>query len=130
MIDPNDPPRWWTVEEANNALPRVTEAVTRAQTAVAGVGGRAAALSTVSTGNGHAHPAGEEAGAFHEVVAELEGDGIVLRDVRQGLVDFPAQGPNGRGYWLCWIVGEPEVAWWHWPEDGFAGRTPITQPPT
>ena len=130
MIDPNDPPRWWTVEEANNALPRVTEAVTRAQTAVAGVGGRAAALSTVSTGNGHAHPAGEEAGAFHEVVAELEEDGIVLRDVRQGLVDFPAQGPNDRGYWLCWIVGEPEVAWWHWPEDGFAGRTPITQLPT
>jgi hypothetical protein len=130
LIDPNNPPRWWTAEEANEVLPRVTEAVTRAQEAVAGIGGRAAALSTMSSGNGHAQPAREEAGAFHEVVVELELEGIVLRDVRQGLVDFPAEGPNGRGYWLCWLVGEPEVAWWHWPEDGFAGRTPIAQPPS
>lgn len=110
-------------------LPRVAEAVQRAQAAAAGLGERSAALSTASSGNGHAAPAGEEVGAFHEVVVELELEGIVLRDVRQGLVDFPAQGPNGRGYWLCWLAGEPEVAWWHWPEDGFAGRTPISQPP-
>ena len=129
MIDPDDPPRWWTVAEANAVLPRVTEAVTRAQAAAAGIGGRAAALSATSPGNGHARPAGEEAAAFHDVVLELEEEGIVLRDVRQGLVDFPAQASNGRGYWLCWIVGEPEVAWWHWPEDGFAGRTPIVNPP-
>ena len=130
MIDPNDPPRWWTLAEANDALPRVTDAVSRARAAVAGIGGRAAALAESSPGNGHAKPAGEEASAFHEVVAELEADGIVLRDIRQGLVDFPAQAPNGRGYWLCWIVGEPAVEWWHWPEDGFAGRTPINEPPT
>lgn len=115
--------------EANEALPRVAEAVERAQAAVAGIGGRAAALSESSSGNGHAKPAGEEANRFHDVVAELEADGIVLRDIRQGLVDFPAQASSGRGYWLCWIVGESEVAWWHWPEDGFAGRTPISEPP-
>lgn len=129
MIDPNDPPRWWTVEEANAALAQVTDAVQRAQAAAAGIGGRSAALATAAPSNGHAHPVGEEASAFHDVVAELEGDGIVLRDVRQGLVDFPARAPNGRGYWLCWLLGEPEVAWWHWPEDGFAGRTPLSQPP-
>ena len=66
---------------------------------------------------------------FHAAVAELEAEGIVLRDVRQGLVDFPARAASGRGYWLCWLVGEPEVAWWHWPEDGFAGRTPLSTPP-
>ncbi len=110
MIDPEDPPRWWTVDEANAALPRVTEVVEAA------------------TGNGHAKR-GDEVTAFHAAVAELEADGIVLRDVRQGLVDFPARAPSGRGYWLCWLVGEPEVAWWHWPEDGFAGRTPLDDPP-
>ncbi len=62
-------------------------------------------------------------------MTELETEGIVLRDVLQGLVDFPARAANGRGYWLCWLVGEPEVAWWHWPEDGFAGRTPLSTPP-
>ena len=111
-------------------LPRVTDAVARAQQAASDIGGRAAVLSTMSTGNGHAYPAGEEAGAFHEVVVELELEGIVLRDVRQGLADFPAKAQSGRGYWLCWLVGEPEVAWWHWPEDGFAGRRPITRPPS
>lgn len=117
------------MEEANEALPRVTDAVARAQAAAAGIGERAEGLSTTSSGNGHARPAGGEAAAFHDVVLELEAEGIVLRDVRQGLVDFPAAAPNGRGYWLCWVVGEPQVAWWHWPEDGFVGRTPITQPP-
>jgi hypothetical protein len=130
MIDPNDPPRVWTVAEADAVLPRVAETVERAQAAVAGIGGRAAALSTVATGNGHAQPAGGEAGAFHDVVVELEDEGIVLRDVRQGLVDFPARSPSGRGYWLCWLLGEPAVEWWHWPEDGFAGRTPLAEPPT
>lgn len=129
MIDPNDPPRVWTVEEADAVLPHVAEIVERAQAAAAGIGGRAAAVSTVSTGNGHAPPVGEEARAFHDVVLELEGEGIVLRDVGQGLVDFPARSPSGRGYWLCWIVGEANVAWWHWPEDGFAGRTPLAEPP-
>ena len=76
------------------------------------------------SGNGH-----RTVSTFEEVVTELEADGIVLRDVAQGLVDFPARAPAGRGYWLCWLVGEPEVAWWHWPEDGFAGRRPLSEPP-
>ena len=129
MIDPNDPPRWWTVAEANEALPRVSEVVERAQSAASDIGQRAAALSSTATGNGHAPPVDEEVGEFHDAVVALEAEGIVLRDVRTGLVDFPAQASSGRGYWLCWIVGEPEVAWWHWPEDGFAGRTPLSQPP-
>jgi hypothetical protein len=53
----------------------------------------------------------------------------VVRDLERGLVDFPARSPSGRDYWLCWVVGEPEVAWWHWPEAGFAGRTPLGDPP-
>ena len=113
MIDPDHPPRWWTVPEANAALARVAEAIERAKGAV-----------TAMSGNGHG-----TATTFRDVVAELELDGIVLRDLSQGLVDFPAQAPNGRGYWLCWLVGEPDVAWWHWPEDGFAGRRPLTEPP-
>jgi hypothetical protein len=111
VIDPDHPPRWWTVEEANAALARVAEAVERA---------RVAAIAPA--GNGHA-------GAFERAISALEADGIVLRDPERGLVDFPARAPNGRGYWLCWLIDEPAVEWWHWPEDGFPGRTPLTQPP-
>ena len=59
----------------------------------------------------------------------LAAEGIVLRDAERGLVDFPAVAPDGRRYWLCWLVGEPAVAWWHWPEDGFAGRRPLSERP-
>ena len=128
MIDPDSPPRWWTVEEANAALPRVGDVVERAKQAARDLSERAQTVADQASGNGHTPP-GEEASVFQDAVTELETEGIVLRDVRQGLIDFPARAPNGRGYWLCWLVGEPEVAWWHWPEDGFAGRTPLSTPP-
>jgi hypothetical protein len=64
-----------------------------------------------------------------DVLEELGADGIVVRDLDQGLVDFPALAPSGRRFWLCWLVGEDAVDWWHWPEDGFAGRTPLSDPP-
>jgi hypothetical protein len=115
VIDPHDPPRWWTVAEANDVLERVRELATRARSAM-----RSAA------GNGHGAAARAEALA---VIDELEADGIVLRDIERGLVDFPARAPSGRAYWLCWLLDEDEIGWWHWPETGFAGRTPLTDPP-
>jgi hypothetical protein len=128
VIDPDRPPRWWTVEEANAALPRVAGVVEQAKQAARELSERAETVAGRARGNGHTPP-GDEASLFQHAVTELEAEGIVLRDVRQGLVDFPARAANGRGYWLCWLVGEPEVAWWHWPEDGFAGRTPLSTPP-
>jgi hypothetical protein len=128
VIDPDRPPRWWSVEEANAALPRVADVVERAKQAAEELSRRAQTVAGQARGNGHTPP-GDEASLFQDAVTELETEGIVLRDVLQGLVDFPARAANGRGYWLCWLVGEPEVAWWHWPEDGFAGRTPLSTPP-
>jgi hypothetical protein len=125
MIDPNDPPRWWTVDEANEALPSVADAIARAR---GNLDEHSAAVASVAVGNGHAE-SGEPLVTHPEVVLELEGQGIVLRDLQRGLVDFPARAPDGRGYWLCWLPEEPQVAWWHWPEDGFAGRRPLSDPP-
>jgi hypothetical protein len=63
-----------------------------------------------------------------EALAELEEQGIVLRDPDRGLIDFTAL-HNGREVLLCWQLGEEELAWWHFPEDGFAGRRPLPLPP-
>jgi hypothetical protein len=123
-----DDGRVWTLEEANAALERITEVVERARVAMASARDRAATVADRAKGNGHPPPS--TTGALAEAITELAREGIVLRDAEQGLIDFPARAPSGRAYWLCWIVGEPAVAWWHWPEDGFAGRTPIAQPPT
>ncbi|HEX8804322.1 MAG TPA: DUF2203 family protein, partial [Acidimicrobiales bacterium] len=62
-------------------------------------------------------------------IEELAARNIVLRDIGRGLIDFPARTAGGRPYWLCWLAGEDEVAWWHWPDEGFAGRRPASDPP-
>jgi hypothetical protein len=36
-------------------------------------------------------------------------------------VDFPSL-REGRIVYLCWRLGEDEVAWWHEVDAGFAGR--------
>ena len=77
---------------------------------------------------GGAHVAPTRGIVLRGVVELLAVDGIVLRDLEQGLVDFPATAPSGRDHWLCWVSGEERVEWWHWPEDGFAGRTPRRPP--
>ena len=128
MIDPDDPPRTWTVAEANAVLDRVRELVADAKAAVAAHVERAQVAGASAPGNGHA-AGGDEPAAVRAAVVELEAMGILFRDPGRGLVDFPARASSGRPYWLCWLDGEPSVAWWHWVEDGFAGRTPVDQLP-
>ena len=128
MIDPDDPPRTWTVAEANAVLEHVQAVVSAAKAAVASHVERAKVAGTAAGGNGHA-PSGGEPEAVRSAVAELDGMGILLRDPGRGLVDFPARASSGRPYWLCWLDGEPSVEWWHWVEDGFAGRTSVDQLP-
>jgi hypothetical protein len=53
--------------------------------------------------------------------AELKSLGIELKDYFTGLVDFPCR-MDGRDVYLCWRLGEPEVAHWHEIDAGFAGR--------
>jgi hypothetical protein len=123
----------WTVEGANAALARVRATVRRIQALVvarraSGPAGRGAARQGNGSGNGH-RPSLEPSAELQAAVDELTREGILLRDVDNGLVDFPARSPSGRPYWLCWLVDEPEVAWWHWPETGFAGRRRLDDPP-
>jgi hypothetical protein len=57
-------------------------------------------------------------------VARLDDWGIVLRDIRTGLIDLPAL-VNGRQVWLCWRLGEDDIAWWHELTTGFESRLPL-----
>ncbi len=47
---------------------------------------------------------------------------VTLREIEAGLIDFPAL-VNGRQVWLCWRLGEQDIAWWHELGDGFSGRS-------
>ncbi|HTR76881.1 MAG TPA: DUF2203 domain-containing protein [Gemmatimonadaceae bacterium] len=55
---------------------------------------------------------------------ELDDLGVLLKDRRQGLVDFPSE-LDGRDVLLCWRLGEPEVRFWHDAASGFSGRHPL-----
>jgi hypothetical protein len=62
---------------------------------------------------------------LQECVSELQRLGIELKDYRLGLVDFPSL-REGREVYLCWRLGEAEVAYWHELDAGYAGRQKIT----
>jgi len=54
-------------------------------------------------------------------VTRIDEWGITLRDIQTGLIDFPAL-VNGRQVWLCWQLGEGDIAWWHELDAGFSAR--------
>ncbi len=58
---------------------------------------------------------------MREYEQELKQLGVELKDYFTGLIDFPAW-MDGREVYLCWRLGEAEVAHWHELEAGFAGR--------
>ena len=128
--------RHWTHDEATAALPEVREKVRRIREMLEAAAARQAAPTA---GNGHGegpssngHGATTREAAADEIaalIAELQEDGIVVRDPERGLIDFPALAPSGETYLLCWLDGEDAIDWWHWPDAGFAGRLPITTPP-
>ena len=118
----------WTVERANAALPRVGTALLRIRDLVAEARREREQTAGLREGNGHpATPRGTE--ELRAAVEALTAEGIILRDVDAGLDDFPARLDDGRRYLLCWVLGEPAVEWWHWPDTGFAGRRPLSDPP-
>ena len=61
---------------------------------------------------------------IREYVQELQKLGIEIKDFHAGLVDFPSL-MGKREVYLCWKLGEPEVAHWHELDAGFAGRRKI-----
>ena len=61
---------------------------------------------------------------FRALAQEIADMGAALKDPESGLVDFLAL-RNGREVYLCWREGEPDCAWWHDLDTGFAGRQPL-----
>ena len=57
-------------------------------------------------------------------VAAITEEGIIVRRVEDGLVDFPAL-REGREVYLCWRSGETRIDYWHEVDTGFSGRQPL-----
>ena len=84
-------------------------------------------LSDVAPTNGGGEAGRQVGESFLEVrklLLALEEAGIVMRDIDRGLIDFPGFFED-REVYLCWELGEDEVAWWHDLDAGYGGRQPL-----
>lgn len=123
---PHDPPSY-TPESANEVLEEVKQRLARLRHASAQIAGHQITKVAKSGSNGGGSGAQDWLDASKVAAAELSWfaeAGIVLRDIDQGLLDFPAE-REGRPVFLCWRRGEDTVAYWHGPDTGFAGRQPL-----
>ncbi len=121
--------RHYSVEEANAALDWVQGLIERLRAAREQLTDEEArkALSDATPGNGGGAPAQVVSAGFfslRQALAELQAAEVVLRDLDRGLVDFPTL-RDGEEVYLCWVEGEDEIAWWHGPDTGYAGRQPL-----
>jgi hypothetical protein len=129
--------RHFTPEEANALLERVrpvAESLVAHRRAQAVAATRQARLVQRIAGNGGDFDPQEprtieeefqrEAEAVARCVEQLEGLGVLVKDLDRGLVDFPAL-RGDEEVLLCWEVGEDEIAFWHGVDEGFAGRKPL-----
>ena len=51
-------------------------------------------------------------------------EGILVRHVESGLVDFPST-RDGREVYLCWLLGEKDIRFWHETNVGYSSRQPL-----
>ncbi len=117
----------YTVEEANALLPYLAPTLVELrEKSEDAVKIREMVMHAAAT-NGGSAKRGEWSRTLArvgELVDRLQEWGLELRDVATGLVDFPAM-IAGEQAWLCWRLGEPEVAYWHPRDSGFADRRPL-----
>lgn len=112
---------------ANELLPEVRERLQTLREVYQEVSRYRAAVALRSHTNG-GDPKGsawaEQSRRLEEELEWFNDRSISVKDIEQGLVDFPSV-IDGRDVLLCWMDPEPEVAFWHTLEAGFAGRQPL-----
>jgi hypothetical protein len=116
--------RIYSVEEANELLPHLAPTLVELREKFEDAARIRAAIEQAAASNGGSPRREEEQRTLarvSELLKRLEDWEIELRDVSTGLIDFPTV-INGERAFLCWRLGEPNVAYWHSPDDGFLGR--------
>ena len=61
---------------------------------------------------------------IHDSMQAVHELGVLVKDLEQGLCDFPHM-LDGRVVYLCWKLGEEQIEWWHEIDSGYAGRKPL-----
>lgn len=128
--------RYFTREEAEALLPQISVVLRNIQKERTAMREQEEVLGTLEArarGNGH-HLHEQIATAQVELARyiqalralaiELEAFGCELKDPDTGLIDFLSL-RQGKPVYLCWLLGEERINYWHEIQAGFAGRQPL-----
>lgn len=66
----------------------------------------------------------EAVDTLSKLVEQLHTFGCELKDPDSGLIDFLSL-RNGEEVYLCWLLGEERINYWHYRHTGFVGRQPL-----
>jgi hypothetical protein len=129
-VDQEVPAKLFSVEEANRLIPRLRPLIKRV---VSSRQGLISIQTEIQKARDKAkHDGGSLYGseyvrlltAFTLAVSQIEETGVLVKDFRTGLCDFPHL-RDGRVIYLCWRMDEDRVSYWHEIDAGFSGRQPI-----
>lgn len=117
----------YTVEEANALLPYLAPTLVELREKYEEAARIRARMAAASASNGWSDARDDWAtklARVSELFDRINDWNIELRDIATGLIDFPGE-IGGERVWLCWRLGEPEVAYWHPTNEGIDGRRPL-----
>lgn len=127
---------YFTREEAEALLPEITVVLHKIQESHRSVLALKAELEEIQAqamGNGHhlydrilrlQQDVTSSTQQLREALEELQTFGCELKDPEIGLIDFLSL-RDGEEIYLCWMLGEQRIAFWHYLHTGFAGRQPL-----
>jgi hypothetical protein len=145
--EPGEPPlpqpaRFWTVTEANQRLVALKESLPQLRARVVRMRKVHDELHRLSGFWGKEVDAPDNpdrslklrldgewkelTGQIEEEVGRLKSEGIEVKDLESGLVDFYGL-EDGEVVFLCWQRGEDEVGFYHSLEGGYRNRRPIPE---
>ncbi len=119
--------RYFTIEEANETLVTLRPVVEKILELRQSILERQPEIWPAlqkAVGNGGSQAASQAAMEFailDAMIRQIQAEGVLLKDLNQGLLDFPAL-RDGREVYLCWQFNEDSVQFWHDMDAGFAGR--------
>lgn len=127
----------FTLDEAHALLPQVRDelaAMQACKTEIDTLRDDLAHAAAKTSGNGHVGDEPDLAAKrrraealvdqINQRLARINGWGVELKSLDDGLIDFPSD-RDGRVVYLCWRMGEERIAYWHETDAGFPGRQPL-----
>ena len=120
--------RYFTLDEAQEALPQIVAKLEAIQNCRSQLQNLAATMETMDS-------AGEDGKSpkemLHNLLSEttqltneLVAAGILVRSLETGLIDFPSR-RDGEDVFLCYMLGESDIKYWHAIHEGYTGRQSI-----